>query len=70
MPAFSETQPNAFACPFSGKVWRHDGSALMPAPGGAVGDRTQAAMGQGTETEQQPTPQPEQQQQEQPGIHH
>ncbi len=31
------------ACPFTGKIWRHDGSALMPAPDGAPADRASAA---------------------------
>jgi len=43
VPTTSETRPDAFACPFSGKVWRHDGSALMPAPGGVPADRASAA---------------------------
>jgi nitric-oxide synthase len=30
-------------CPFTGKIWRHDGSALMPAPGGTPADRASAA---------------------------
>ena len=33
MAAPSESRNGDYACPFSGKVWPHDGSALMPAAG-------------------------------------
>lgn len=43
MSATPAPRAGDYACPFSGKVWPHDGSALMPAAGEKQIDRGQAA---------------------------
>ncbi len=44
MSTLPEPEAAAFTCPFSGKVWAADGSALMPAPGSEQIDRAAAAV--------------------------
>lgn len=43
MPDLRELQAGDYTCPFSGRVWPHDGSALTPPVGVRALDRRQAA---------------------------
>ncbi|MGA0176447.1 MAG: nitric oxide synthase oxygenase [Chthoniobacterales bacterium] len=38
-----DDQPAPMVCPFTGKIWRHEGSALRPVAGGGPVDRASAA---------------------------